>query len=251
MKRILSFIIITLPAIVHAQSSRKPLSNADSAAVVRSFLSTTGGSGFQYIYHSTSDWRIRGKDSVTTDTTSVSFTDSHNACTELSILGVKVRILGHGATPQYSLWVYPQTKNYSLKVQDTAAATRDHQTYQVTKIGTETVNGYTCIHARLTTISPRGKSAAASQDIWTTTDIPGYNTIRQMMTLQHVTPRILQALEQAGCNGVFVKMTMQSPMISTSMILVRAGAADLPASLFELPSGFTPARTGGFFGGVM
>ncbi len=236
----------------HAQFSRKPLSHADSAAAIKSFTSTTGGSGFQYTWDVTSDWKIRGKDSISRDTTSVSFTQSHNSCTELSILGVKVRIIGHAATPLYSLWIYPQSKNYSLNIRDTASSlTRSRQTYQVTKIGTETVNGYSCIHARLTTTGTRGKASSVTQDIWTCADIPGYSFIHQMMTLENVTPGILQALEQAGCNGVFVKMTMQSSVISTSMILIRAGAANLPASLFELPSGYTAANAGGFFGGIM
>jgi hypothetical protein len=243
--------IITLPVTGHAQYSRKPLSHADSAAAINGFLSGSGGSGFQYIYYVTSDWKIRGKDSVSRDTTSVSFTTTRNSCTDMSMLGVKVRILGHAATPQLSLWIYPQTKNYSLRIQDTAVIARDRQTYQVTKVGAETVNGYSCIHARLTTTGARGKSAAITQDIWTSTDIPGYNTIRQMMTMQTVTPKMLEALQQAGCNGVFVKMTMESPVISSSMILARASAANLPASLFELPSGYTPVRAGGFFGGIM
>lgn len=249
MKAIL--LLIAFPAMVHAQFSRKPLSHTDSTAAIKAFTSSSGGSGFQYTWGVTSDWKIRGKDSVSRDTTSVSFTQSHNSCTELSILGVKVRILGHAATPFYSLWIYPQTKNYSLKIRDTAAtSTRDRQTYQATKIGAETVNGYNCIHARLTTIGSRGKVSSVTQDIWTTTDIPGYTSIRQMMALDNFTPGILRALEQAGCNGVFVKMTMQSSIISSSMILIRASAANLPASLFELPSGYTPATTGGFFGGV-
>jgi Domain of unknown function (DUF4412) len=244
--------LIAFPVMVHAQFSRKPLSHADSAAAIKSFMSTTGGSGFQYTWGVTSDWKIRGKDSVSRDTTSVSFTDSRNSCTDLSILGVKVRIVGHAATPLYSLWIYPQTRNYSLKVRDTATAlTHDRQTYQVTKIGTETVSGYSCIHARLTTTGSRGKGSSVTQDIWTTTDIPGYSSIRQMMALETVTPGILRALEQAGCNGVIVKMTMQSSVISSSMILIRAAAANLPASLFELPSGYTPATTGGFFGGIL
>ena len=245
-------IILVSPATAHAQLNRKPLSRADSAAAIRSFMSAAGGNGFQYVYYSTSDWKIGGKDSVSRDTLSVAFTDTHNTCTDLSMLGVKTRILGRAASPSYTLWIYPQTKNYSLRVQDTASAmANDRRTYQVTKIGAETVNGYRCIHSRLTTIGPRGKSSAVIQDIWTSTDIPGYGVIRQMMTLQNVTPKILQALEQGGCSGVFVKMIMQSSAISSSTILIRADAANLPASLFQLPSGYTPASGGGFLGAVM
>jgi hypothetical protein len=250
--RTILWLAIALPVTGTAQFNRKPLSHADSASAIRSFQSSAGGSGFQYTYHVTNDWKIRGRDSVSIDTMSVSFTGSRNSCTDMSILGVKVRILGHAATPLYSLWIYPQTKNYALKIRDTSnAIVHDRQTYQATKIGVETINGYPCIHARLTTSSSRGRGTPVTQDIWASTDIPGYAIIRQMMTLQNVTPGMMQALEQAGCNGVFIKMTMQSAVISTSMVLVRAGAMDLPASLFELPSGYTPASAGGFFGGIL
>jgi Domain of unknown function (DUF4412) len=250
--------ILVLPLVSVAQTPKLPfnprsaeprISPADSIAAMRNFSSASGGSGYEYKYHITYHWKIRGKDSVSQDDQRTCFTNSRNSSTEISMLGARSRIIGNGNMPHYSLWVYPDTKNYSLKYLDTAgAASRDRATYQVTKVGTETVGGYTCTHAQLKTSYGRGTST--TQDIWTSKDIPGYSVIQQMFSGSNVTPKMMQALDQAGCGGFFVKMTMESPQISMTMVLTSASATNLPASLFQLPSGYTPAAAGGFFGGM-
>jgi hypothetical protein len=59
---------------------------------------------------------------------------------------------------------------------------------------------------------------------------------------QNVTPKMMQALEVAGCDGSFVKMDMQSKNFSMDMLLVTAGRRDFPASMFEIPAGYTQQR---------
>ena len=235
-------------------NNNKPqVSPADSAAAIQSFKTGSGGTGLQYKYHITYDWKIKGKDSITQDTSTTSITNAPiSSCSEIGMLGAKVHIIVHAANPKYSMWVYQQNKKYSLMIVDTANInSHDHMNYQVTKVGNETINGYSCIHSKLTITNNIGKANPITEEIWTSSDIPGYANLKKLMTMQQVTPKMIQALDQAGCGGFFVKMTMQSPQISMTMVLIAAGPQNLPASLFEIPSGYTQASMGGFFGGML
>jgi hypothetical protein len=251
--------MLILPVVSSAQLGKLPanfgrpaepkISPADSTAAMHNFTSASGGSGYQYKYHATYHWKLHGKDSVIENDQTTCFTNSHNSSTDVNMMGAKSRIVGNGNSPRYTLWLYPDTKNYSLKYHDTTgAAARDRATYQVKKIGVETVNGYSCIHSQLTT--SYGHGTGVTMDIWTSKDVPGYSTIQSMMTGQNSTPKMMQALEQAGCGGFFVKTSTESPQMSILLVLTSASATNLPASLFQLPSGYTPAAAGGFFGGM-
>jgi D-arabinose 1-dehydrogenase-like Zn-dependent alcohol dehydrogenase len=80
-----------------------------------------------------------------------------------------------------------------------------------------------------------------------------------MMTNQHVTPKMMQAMEQAGCDGFIVKMQMQSPQqqqaqamqFSMNMVLITAARKDFPASMFEIPAGYTAMNSQNIFGNLM
>jgi hypothetical protein len=50
---------------------------------------------------------------------------------------------------------------------------------------------------------------------------------------------MMKALEQAGCNGFFVKMSMHTTAYSLDMVLIKATRKTFPASDFEIPAGFT------------
>jgi hypothetical protein len=214
------------------------LSPADSASAIKSFMTGTGGSGWLYQYRVSYNLTTNNKKTAYTDTTSSVITDSHNARTDMGTFGQKMSVLGHAGMPRYSVTLFPDKKTYVFNVIDTAAINSSRgTTYQVTKIGTETLQGYNCIHSKLTTIN-NGKQETA-MDIWTSKDVPGYTQMKRLMTLQNLTIPMLKALEQAGCDGMFVKMTMQGPNYGMDMDLIKADQETFPDSMFRIPADYT------------
>jgi Domain of unknown function (DUF4412) len=236
----------------------KPMTAADSAAV-KSFMTATGGSGMLYEYRVVYDFKRNGKDSTITDTLSQAISDAHNTHVKMDMLGMKMQLLGHADQPRYSVVLYPEVKSYMLNIIDTAILHADKLTYTVTRVGTETVAGYSCVHAKLS-IFTTGQKNPIVEDIWTSTGVPGYAEMKKLMTVHNVTVRMLDALDQAGCGGFMVKMTMTQAggaaiskdlAISTDMVLITAARRSFPASLFEIPAGYTPSNSQSMFANMM
>jgi hypothetical protein len=222
-----------------ANKPKPSISPADSAAAIKSFMTATGGSGLFYQYRVVYTLKIRNKDSTSRDTTSLAITDGQNIRTDMGMPGAKMALLGHAGLPRYSVWLYPDSRTYVFNIIDTAAInSRDGATYNVTKIGNETVLGYTCIHSKMTIGTP-GQKTGVTEDIWTSTGVPGYGTLEKMMTVQNMTPAMMRALEQAGCGGFFVKVQVLSKAVSMDMELITADRRSFPASMFEIPQGYT------------
>jgi len=225
-----------------AYGKPKPsISAADSAAAIKAFMTSTGGSGLLYQYHVIYTFKGKNnKDSTSSDTLSTAITDGHNIRTDLDLLGTRMQVLGHAGMPRYSVRVFPDSKTYIFNIIDTAAINSGGgMVYQVTKVGNERVLGYNCIHSRMT-IYPAGvKSGGTTEDIWTSVDVPGYADFRNLALNQNVTPKMMQALEQAGCGGSFVKAQMQSKIISMDMQLIAAERKNFPAAMFQIPPGYT------------
>lgn len=240
----------------------KPMTAADSAAV-KSFMTATGGSGMLYEYRVVYDFKKNGKDSTITDTMSTAISEGHNTHVDMDMLGMKMQLLGHAGQPKYTIVLYPQTKSYLLNIVDTGALRADKMTYTVTRIGTETVAGYSCVHARLSIITT-GQKTPIVEDIWMSTAVPGYAEMKKLMTVHNVTVKMLDALDQAGCSGFMVKMTMvptggaatgtatsKELTFSTDVVLVTAARRNFPASMFEIPAGYTPANSQSMFANMM
>ena len=223
-----------------ANKPKPSISPADSAAAIKSFMTGMGGGGLLYQYRITYSFSIKKKDSISRDTMSVAFTDGHNARTDMGMLGSRMVVLGHAGMPRYSIILHPDNKTYTFNIIDTAAINAGNGlTYQVTKVGNETVQGYNCIHSKMTSII--GGKTEVTEDIWTSNDVPGYALLKSFATIQNVTPKMMQALDQAGCGGMFVKMTTQSTSFSMDMLLIAAGRKTFPDSMFQLPAGYTQA----------
>jgi hypothetical protein len=221
--------------------SKPSISPADSAAAIKSFMTSTGGSGLLYQYHVVYTFKGKNnKDSTSSDTLSTAVTDGHNIRTDQDLFGTRMQILGHAGMPRYSVRVFPDSKTYAFNIIDTAAINSGGgMVYQVVKVGNERVLGYNCIHSRVT-IYPAGvKSGGTTEDIWTSVDVPGYADLKKLALNQNVTPKMMEALEQAGCGGSFVKAEMQSKIISMDMQLITAERKNFPASMFQIPPGYT------------
>lgn len=213
---------------------------ADSAAV-KEFMTASGGSGMLYQYKTRYDLRIKGKDSVFVDTMTSAISDNRYTHVDMGMLGMKMTMLGRAGEPRYGVILYPQMKSYKLNVIDTARLnSADGQTYQVTRIGTETVAGYSCTHSKLSIIGSN-KKLVVTEDIWTSTAVPGYAQLKQDMANAHVTIKMMQELQKAGCEGFMVKVSGATEQTTFVMQLITAEHKSFPASMFEIPAGYHEA----------
>jgi hypothetical protein len=227
-----------------------PMTAADSAAV-KTFMTATGGSGMLYQYRVAYDFKRNGKDSALVDTMSSAYSNGYTHV-DMDMLGMKMQLLGHVNQPKYAVVLYPESKSYKLNIVDSALQHADNMTYTVTKIGTETVAGYSCVHAKLSIVTTDRKTTVV-EDIWTSTAVPGYAEMKKLTVgTKNISLKMLDALDQAGCGGYPVKMTMQPTggatgskdlSISMDMVLITAAKRTFPASEFEIPAGYTPATS--------
>lgn len=218
------------------------VSAADSVAAIKSFKTASGGSGIFYQYQTL----ITSKKGNSRDTSNLYLAANGNGRSEMRInmpgasSGMIINI-GHATQRQYSVLLDPDEKTYSLNVIDTSLINSGAgENYQVTKIGNETVQGYPCIHSKLvSTIGSGLFKSKTTMDIWTSTAVPGYSLFKRLSTLQNVKPKMMAALENAGAGGFFVKMVAGDKDYSMTMALVQAEEKTFPASLFEIPAGYT------------
>jgi hypothetical protein len=234
------------------QHTGPSISSADSAAAIRSFKTAAGGDGQYYEFYETYTFSTKKvKDSVFRDTISMCLSDAHYYRNNFSLMGARTVMLGRASMPLYSIHLQPEAKTYSLHLIDTALINRgDGWTYQVTRVGTERVSGFDCIHARLTMTRSGGKQSI-NEDIWTSTGVPGYEAMKSLTTVHNVTPQFMKALDQAGCGGFTVKMVVSGAAYSMTMVLAQATRKSFSASDFEIPPGYTAERNNGnAFGGL-
>ncbi len=184
------------------------VSAADSAAAIKSFMTCTGGSGVEYqtLTVSTSSRGGTGK-----DTANLYFTNAGNGRSEMRInmpgvMTNEMIVIGRAGNPKFSVSLYPESKTYSLNIIDSSLLNSGLQTYRVSRIGVESVRGYKCIHSKLTTTTGSGvfKSTSTS-DLWTSTEVPGYDIYKKLTSIHSYQAGMSQALEQAGCSRIYCK----------------------------------------------
>jgi hypothetical protein len=217
------------------------VSAADSAAAIKSFRTASGSSGYYYQWQTTAT----SKRGTSRDTSNTYFASNGNGRNEMRInmpgaTSGKIITIGHAAQRGYTILLDPDDKTYSLNIIDTGLINSGAgETYQVKKIGTEMVQGYSCIHSRLTSTIGSGMfKSTSTEDIWTSTAVPGYELFMQMASIQNVKPKMMVALENAGAGGFFVKMTAGDKNYSMTMVLAKAEQKTFPASMFMIPAGY-------------
>jgi len=150
-------------------------------------------------------------------------------------------VIGRTNQPTYSIMLDAANRSYSLNVIDTALINSGIEKYQVTRIGTETVAGYSCIHTKIVQTTGSGMfKSTSTMELWTSTAVPGYAIYSKLITFQSSTGGLLGALNKAGAGGFLVKMTAGNGKdVSMTMQLWKAEQKSFPASLFAIPAGYT------------
>ncbi len=231
------------------------VSAADSANAIQTFMTAVGGSGTYYEYAVEATSKQAG---ITKSTMKMYLAANGEGRSEMNLaamMGAKNAAdlinIGRANKPQYSVTLVDENKMYSLNVIDTALIGSRIGKNLVTKIGNENVQGYNCIHSKLiSTTGSRMFKSSTTEDIWTSTDVPGYATFKKEM-LQNVTPSMMKALDDAGCGGFFVKITSGDKDYSMTMTLTKADKQSFPASMFKIPNGYTESKSNLMFGNMM
>jgi|GEM_PF-719724 len=119
---------------------------------------------------------------------------------------------------------------------------KSDEEFEVTLVGKETVNGYSCTHV----IAKYKKSGKVRNDWWTSKDVPGFNGFKGVKGSKYLDDDSFYGkLAEKGADGFPVRMKMSETggAGSFQMDLVKAEKKNNPASLFEIPAGYTKAAT--------
>lgn len=99
----------------------------------------------------------------------------------------------------------------------------------------QNLQGYLCIHSRLTTTTGSGLFKPASTiGLWTSTGIPGYDFYKKLTSVQGSQIPMLQAMEQAGCGGYIVKWQISGKDYSAISLLIKTEEKSFPDFFFKI-----------------
>ncbi|HEY1870794.1 MAG TPA: DUF4412 domain-containing protein [Chitinophagaceae bacterium] len=219
-----------------------PKSHEDSLNAINNYKTANGGPGIHYEY---SMIMSGNKQAPAKDTSQLYFTYAGEGRMEMRIPipGVKLNkmiILGRVNARRYALGLYQESKTFSLIVIDTNLMSHSGENYQITKIGAESVQGYTCTHAKIISTGKSIRfSTSTTMDVWMSVGVPGSSLYMKMTNLQSSQASMMQALENAGCGGVMVKMEVEGKEYKLTELLVKANEEKLSADLFRIPRGYS------------
>lgn len=154
---------------------------------------------------------------------------------------MKMSTLFKQATPGKAYLINDANKSYSeidISGQQGGGST---EKYTVKKIGKEKVNGFDSIHCIVT--DERGNDT----EVWTNADIADYKSfIKSMGKNSPANDGMMKALESVGAAGFITKIVRKSknPEENMTFELVKADKKSMPASMFEIPAGYTKSAAG-------
>lgn len=232
------------------------VSAADSVAAIETYKTANGGSGVYYEYTIENNTKEHGSVNSTWKMCMTNNGEGRSEMNLAAMMGAKdgspFVVIGKMKQPHYSIILDDKSKEYSLNVIDTALINMAHEKYTVTKLGNESVNGYNCVHAKLVSTTGSGMfKSTSTEDIWTSTDVPGYDMFKKATLQQNITPAMIKALNDAGCGGFFVKMTSGDKQYSMTMQLTKIERQSFPASMFKIPNGYSESKANLMFGNMM
>lgn len=114
--------------------------------------------------------------------------------------------------------------------------------FEVTVVGKETVNGYSCTHV----IAKFKNSGKVRNEWWTSKDVPGFPGFSGLKGTKYLDDdNFFSKMAEKGADGFPVRMKMSEAGATGlfQMDLVKAEKKNLENSLFEIPAGYTKAAT--------
>ncbi|MGE0637688.1 MAG: DUF4412 domain-containing protein [Bacteroidia bacterium] len=119
---------------------------------------------------------------------------------------------------------------------------KSNEPFEVTVVGKETVNGYSCTHV----IAKFKNSGKMRNEWWTSKDVAGFSGFSGLKGTKYLDDdNFFSKMAEKGADGFPVRMKMSEAGAAGSfqMDLVKAEKKNLESSLFEIPAGYTKAAT--------
>ena len=152
---------------------------------------------------------------------------------------LKTTVITKASQPDQAYIINHQAKNYSIVNLKTAAENAMlldfDSNYTLTRLGKQTIKGYSCDHILLT-------STTEKLELWVTRDLGDFSTFR---ILQSQNPRLSNTelskkLSSEGIEGFPVKIVQYNDSGKYTMELVQLWPKTVPASQFMVPAGYQP-----------
>ena len=163
-------------------------------------------------------------------------------------------LLGHSNKPDESIIIDDSAKTYTVHHIDTADLNAGIKTEStVTKVGTEKILGYDCVHAKIISSKKMGSyfNQTDTLNVWRSKDVPMQSSVKELFTQFEsrtgnymYSKETVAKLKEMGCEGFLVKLTMNGKNVSMVMQLTKAEHKVLPASMFQIPSGYKETKEG-------
>lgn len=119
--------------------------------------------------------------------------------------------------------------------------------YSVTKLGQETILGYSVQHV-LVQEKNAGAGNAKMLELWTAKDLLDFATFNKLQAPRgkaDVDEALAKALKDAGADGLPLKFVGTSPQgVKVTLEAVKVDKQSFPASMFEIPAGYTKSAGG-------
>ncbi len=146
--------------------------------------------------------------------------------------GLDVVSLVKKSEPKKIYMLFESTKTYSVTDAATKDGFKDDATYEVSVLGTETVNGFKSTHVKIV----RNKQP---MEMWLSTDIANYAELSTLKGNEYYgNDKLLKALKAKGVSGFPVRIKAQQQGANIQFDLVKTAAQDIPSALLEIPAGY-------------
>ena len=149
---------------------------------------------------------------------------------------LQMAIVSPAQTPNLIYIINTATKSYTVIDTDKMNLENsnkgdDYNNAKIENLGKELLNGYNCIHVRVT----KGESV---MEMWVSKEILDYFTYARMQgTRDKSLPLFAKRMKDAGLDGFPVKIWHKQSNILTELTKVEKQGID--ASLFKVPAGYT------------
>jgi len=162
-------------------------------------------------------------------------------------------IIGHSDKPNESISIDDATKTYSVNhFDDKDINTGEKIKSTATRMGEERIFGFNSVHARIISDKSIGSlyPDVDTVDLWRSNDVPMVASVKELFEkfnskgMALYSADVANQLKQMGCEGFITKMEIHSKRSSTTEMLVKAEHRDLPASMFQVPSGYKETKDG-------
>lgn len=127
------------------------------------------------------------------------------------------------------------------------AAEQETQEYTVEKLGQENILGYMTLHVLVKEKNPEAGKGLTTE-LWTAKDVLSYETFSKMQARRGKWgsgARFVKALKDADADGLPLKTITTTPDgAQVTMEVVKVQKQAPPASMFEIPAGYTKSAAG-------